>query len=167
MSYQDKKSENFSYYCREGKITFVKKWIDNPNVDVNWNYHSPLRNAVRYKRVEVIDLLLHSDKIKTDYENQTRELSGEWKRIKMVLNPFTEAMKQAYEGDYEMLDLLIKTGKFEINRIEYLNILVEMENTELTNYFLQLPGFQDFMLSRDSSYAQLLLPAAVKDLFLF
>ena len=167
MSYQDKKSENFSYFCREGKIKFVQKWIDNPNVDVNWNYHSPLRNAVKYKQKEVIELLLTHPKLKTDYENQTRELSGEWKRIKMIFNPFTEAMKQAFEGDYEMLDLLVTNGKFKIERVEHLNILVEMENKELTDYFLKIPGFPDFIISRDSSYAKLLIPQEIQDLFLF
>ena len=168
MSYQDEKSKNFSYYCREGKIKFVKKWIDNPNVDINWNYHAPLRNAVKYKQKEVIELLLNQPKLKTDYGvGGTRELTGEWNRVKMVFNPFTESMKQAHDGDYEMLDLLMKSGKFEITRVEHLNILVELENEKLTEYFLSLEGFQDYMLSRDSSYATLLLPESVRDIFLF
>ena len=168
MSYKEEKSKNFSAYCRDGKMTFVKKWIDNPNVDINWNFHSPLRNAVRFKHVDIINLLLDNPKLETNYGvGRTRELKGEWNHIKMVFNPFTEAVKLAYNGDYEMLDLLVKSGKFEIKRVEYLNMLVEMENEKLTEYFLLLDGFQDYMLSRDSSYSALLLPQEVTDIFIF
>lgn len=168
MSYAYKKSENFSYYCREGKMTYVKKWIDNPNVDINWNYHSPLRNAVKHKQIEVIKLLLDHPKLKTDYGvGRTRELSGEWQRVKMVFNPFTESLKLAKEGDYEILDLLIKSGKFNIERVDYLNILVEFEDKKLIEYFLDLDGFIHYIMSRDNSYTTLLIPQSVQDIFIF
>jgi len=163
MSYAEDKSKNFSYYCREGKITFVNKWIDNPNVDINWNYHSPLRNAVRYNQIDIIDILLSHPKLKTDYENQSKELSGEWNGIPMVFNPFTEAMKY---DNFEVLDIFVKSKKFKIDRKENLNILLSISNPKMIKYFLQLDNVVKTITDFGGEYLNL-LPEEIKDTFIF
>lgn len=162
MNYAEQKSKNFSAYCRDGKMKYVEKWIDNPNVNINWNYNSPLRQAVRYKQIDVIKMLLSKDKLDTDYGNG-RELKGELNGTNVVFNPITEAMKIK---QFNILALFVKSGKFNFKRPEYLDVLLVMQDNEMNAYFLKLDGMQEFVMELGNKYIKL-LPEAVQEIFVF
>jgi len=170
MSYQDKKNENFAKYCSDGKIKLVQKWINDPNINVNWNYDSPLRRAVKTNQIEIIKLLLSHPNIKTDYENR-KELKGSKVNIKvnngksliMVFNPFTEAMVAT---SYEAMDLIRIMGNVKIHRTEYLDILLQLKDKKLNEYFMQLPNFIDYVIKQDPKYISIISKDAA-DIFLF
>jgi hypothetical protein len=168
MSYQDEKCKNFSKYCNDGKIELVKKWMDNPNVDINWNGHGPMRNAVKQNKIDVINILLANPKLRTDYENDKKEIRGaslaaNGDYVGGVLNPFTMAI---IKKNFEILDIFIKTNRFKILREENLEILMGMKDEELNTYFMKLPGFIDFVLSVGGDYLNI-FPSDAKDIFLF
>lgn len=167
MSYQQTKSKNFARYCREGKMHLVKKWGTDPNVDVNWNMHSPLRYSVKDNAIESIKYLLNHSKLKTDYENDRKPLFGTsnigGKPIEGELNPFTEAMRRK---NFEILDLFVNSGKFTIKRKVNLDILYKMEDEELNDYFRKIDGFTDYVIEMGGDYLNILPPEA-KDIFLF
>jgi len=174
MSYQETKSKNFSIYCRDGKSTLVKKWITDPNVDVNWNYGKPLINAVSgtkehgSKNIEIIRLILAHPKLKTNYESRheikgssipvsSTNLEGDGLEgyISCVLNPITQAM---ILKNFEVLDIFSKEypEKFNFNRTEYLDVLAQANDKELTNYFMKIRGFLDIFYSCDEAYKVLM-----------
>lgn len=171
MSYAEAKSKNFAKYCKEGKLHLVKKWIDNPNVDINWNKHSPLRYSVKTGQIESIKLLLAHPKLRTDYENDKRELKGTMqvdgdKYVAVVFNPFTEAMVRK---NFEILDLFLNGShdkKFKLDRTENLDVLLEMNDEELTEYFRNIPGFIDFIMKSGDKYLPL-ISEDVNKIFLF
>ncbi len=168
MDYGDEKSRKFTEYCKDGKIKYVEKWIDNPNVDINWNGHEPLRYAIVKKHTDIVKLLLTKDRLETAYEHQQKkELTMSSYAKHLVLNPFTAAMSLANKGDYSMLNILIESKRFEAKRVPYLDFLVHLDDKDLIAYFLELPEFIDYIMSRDRSYAILLVPEAVRDIFLF
>ncbi len=168
MSYQEEKSRNFAKYCYEGKIELVKKWMNNPNVDINYNKHAPLRNAIRRGHFEIAKLLVNHSQLKTDYEKDG-ELKGamsiDGKTIGGVLNPFTTAM--AYKN-FEVLDLFINHSNhpFKVLRKENLDILIEMDDEEINEYFRKLPGFVDYAVGLGADYAAL-VSKDLKDIFFF
>ena len=170
MSYQDKKNENFSKYCHDGKIKLVQKWINDPNINVNWNYDSPLRRSIATNQIEIVKLLLTNSKIKTDYENR-KEIKGtklnskanNGNSINMIFNPVTEAIITL---NFEALDLLITLGNVKINRTEYLDVLLILENEKLNEYFMQLPNFMDYVIKQDTKYMSIISKDAA-DIFLF
>ncbi len=170
MSYQDAKSKNFAKYCKEGKMKLVEKWFDNPNVDVNWNQHSPLRYAVKTGQIEVIKYLLTHTDLRTNYESDRRPLEGSintdagW--VKGIINPFTQAMMQK---NFEILDLFTKgeyADRFKKFRIEHLDILIDMHDDEMNEYFKTIDGFTEYVLWQDAKYVELVSKEA-KDIFLF
>ena len=170
MSYQEDKCKNFSKYCGEGKIALVKKWMDNPNVDINWHKHGPMRQAIRYNQFEVVELLLSNPKIRTDYENDKKPLNGSAKAangeyVSGVLNPFTMAI---IGKNFTVLDMFIKDNpaRFVVKRKEHLDILVGMKDEELNAYFREIPGFIDYVLEIGGDSLNILPPDA-KDVFLF
>ena len=150
MDYGEQKSKNFAKYCKEGKLKLVKKWIDNPNVDVNWNKHSPLKYSVKTNQIESIKILLQHPKLKINYENDEKPLRGV---TLMDGNPFTEAMMSR---NFEVLDLFIKKN-VEVKRLAYLNILINMADEELTDYFTNLDGFIEFILNSHEKYLVLVI----------
>ena len=177
--YQEQKSKNFAKYCKEGKVHLVRRWIDNPNVNANWNKHSPMRYAVREHQIDVIKMLLaNPQKIRTDYENDTKELKGssavgkrdpdspiddrEW--VDRVVNPFTEAMLHKH---FDILDLFVKSGKFKVFRDVYLDLLVEMQDEELNKYFMDMDGFHAFMISLNDPKYTAIFPPDIQNLFSF
>lgn len=170
MSYAETKSKNFAKYCKEGKIELVKKWIDNPNVDINWNMHSPLRYSVKTGQIESIKLLLAHPKLRTDYENDKSELKGTVNigniQGPIIFNPLTEAMVRK---KFEILDLFLHgqhDKKFKIERTENLDVLLEMNDEELTDYFRKIPGFLDFIMKSGDKYLPL-ISEDVNKIFLF
>lgn len=169
MSYQEDKSKNFAKYCYEGKLNLVKKWINNPNVDINWNKHGPLRNAVRGGHFEIVKLLVNHSKLKTDYEKDGELKDGAMsvggKVVGGVLNPFTTAI--AYKN-FEILDLFIHQSNhpFKVLRKENLDIIIQMEDEELNEYFKKIPGFIDYAVSLGPEYASI-VSKELKDIFFF
>lgn len=163
MNYNELKSKNFAGYCYEGKLTFVKKWIDNPNVDINWNYHTALRNAVKKSHLDIIDLLLNHPKLNTKYHEEPRELSGLIGGIYLKINPFTQAI---IDKNYTVLDIFIASKKFKIDRFEHLNILKQMKDEEMNDYFRNQEGIFQMILDNNNTYSDL-LPKTAKDVFLF
>jgi len=170
MSYEETKSKNFAKYCKEGKLHLVKKWIDNPNVDVNWNKHSPLRYSVKAGQIDSINLLLYHPKLKTDYENDRRPLKGSMvidkKRVGGELNPFTEAI---IRKNFEILDIFLKGShdkKFKVERTENLDILMTLNDEEINEYFRKIPSFIDFVMKMGDKYLSL-LSEDVNKIFLF
>lgn len=163
MNYNELKSKNFAGYCYEGKLTFVKKWIDNPNVDINWNYHTALRNAVKKSHLDIIDLLLNHPKLNTKYHEAPRELSGSIGGINLKINPFTQAI---IDKNYTVLDIFIASKKFKIDRLEHLNILKQMKDEEMNDYFRNQEGILQMILDNNNTYSDL-LPKTAKDVFLF
>ena len=159
MSYGETKSKNFAKYCKEGKMHLVKKWIDNPNVDINWNKHSPLRYSIKTNQIESIKLLLQNSKLKTDYENDNRPLKGPTG----IINPFTEAMTRK---NFEVLDIFIKSKKFKVERIEHLDILLSINDEELNDYFKKIDGFESFILNSGDEYVKI-VSADAAAIFLF
>lgn len=150
MNYQELKSQNFAKYCAEGKLNLVKKWINNPNVDINWNFHNAVRNAVRYNQLDVLKLLIDSGKLKTDYENETRKLKGaaqdaNGRYVSGVLNPFTMAI---IKKNFEILDIFTKTyvSHFKINTNDNLEIISDMNDDEINNYFMKIPNFIEYVV---------------------
>ena len=165
--YGEEKSKNFAKYCKEGKIKLVQKWFSNPNINVNWNFDSPLRRAIAANQVEVVKLLLTHPNLKTDWQNR-KEIKGArvddaGKGVSMMFNPFTEAI---YQKSYEIMDLLINVGKVLVERTEHLDILLQMEDDELTEYFTKRPGFIDYVLSQDTKYTAVVSKDAA-DIFMF
>lgn len=163
MNYNELKSKNFAGYCYEGKLTFVKKWIDNPNVDINWNYHTALRNAVKKSNLDIIELLLNHPKLNTQYHTAPRELSGTIDGINLKINPFTQAI---VNKNYRVLDIFIASKKFKIDRLEHLNILKQMKDEEMNDYFRNQEGIFQMILDNNDTYSDL-LPKTAKDVFLF
>lgn len=167
MTYQEAKSKLFAKYCKEGRMHLVKKWGDNPNVDVNWNKHSPLRQAVKSGQIEPILYLLNHSKLRTDYENDTRPLSGSLSikpgAVTGELNPFTEAVMRK---NFEILDIFVKSNRFKINRIEHLDILIQMNDDVMNDYFKNINGFTDFVLESGEKYISIISSEA-SDIFLF
>ena len=164
MNYNELKliSKNFAGYCYEGKLTFVKKWIDDPNVDINWNYHTALRNAVEKSHLDIIDLLLNHPKLNTKY-HEAPELSGSIGEIDLKINPFTQAI---IDKNYTVLDMFIASKKFKIDRLEHLNILKQMKDEEMNDYFRNQEGIFQMILDNNDTYSDL-LPKTAKDVFLF
>jgi len=162
MKYREEKSKNFASYCRDGKIKLVKRWIDNPNVDLNWNYHTPLRNAVYKKQYDVIDMLLSKSSLRTDYEN-TRELKGEYNGVKMVFNPFTESFKS---DGLEMVEYLINTGKFKLDRKENLDALMGLNRQDIIELFSRRKEVMDLAIKLGQEY-NVFIPKELRDIFIF
>jgi len=140
MTYQEKKSEKFAEYCKDGKMKLVIKWIDNPNVNINWNYHSALRRSIRNGQLEIVKILLDRDELDTDYSKKELHTTN------MVVNPFTEAMRFK---DYSMIKLLIESGKFNIFRKENLEALKTINNRGMIDYMLTLEGFEKFVMEHN------------------
>jgi|688.fasta_scaffold497443_1 hypothetical protein len=147
----EKLSAKFAKYCGEGKLTMVKKYIADKNVDVNWNMSSPLTKAVKYDKIEVVKLLLSDPRLQTDFENK-KELRGSLMYNNpplvlnnVIINPFTEAM---FTKKYDILDLFLSDGRFTTNRTEYLDILLKIDDDELNNYFKKIPGFKEYAVSK-------------------
>lgn len=170
MSYQDAKSKNFSKYCADGNISLVKKWLSNPNVDINYNLNSPLRNAVRNNHIDVIRLLISHPKLNTDFDGPNRELKGAiattiGKTIACVINPFTVAIANK---NFEVLNIFINEANppFKVKRKANLDLLLEMNDTDLNIYFLDQPDFMNYVLSHGDTYVNI-LPQDIKDVFVF
>lgn len=163
MNYNELKSKNFAGYCYQGKLTFVKKWIDNPNVDINWYFHTALRSAVKKSHLDIIDLLLNHPKLNTKYHEEPRELSGLIGGIYLKINPFTQAI---IDKNYTVLDIFIASKKFKIDRLEHLNILKQMKDEEMNDYFRNQEGILQMILDNNNTYSDL-LPKTAKDVFLF
>lgn len=169
MSYAEAKSKNFAKYCKEGKMHLVKKWGDNPNVDVNWNKHSPLRYSIKTNQIESIKYLLQHSNLKTEYENDRRPLKGATmvgdKAVSAELNPFTEAM---IRSNFEVLDLFINSTnhKFKVERVEHLDVLLALDDDVLTEYFRKIPGFSEFIMQSGDQYIPLISKEAA-DIFMF
>lgn len=171
MSYQEAKSKNFAKYCYDGKIDLVKKWINNPNVDINYNINAPLRNAVRMNEIEIVKLLIGHSKLNTLY-GQTRhsELEGAMmgatgEYVSGKLNPFTAAI---ILKRFEILDIFIHESNhpFVINRTENLDVILEMNDEEVNEYFNKLDGFTDYVLGLGGDYIGIISKEA-KEIFLF
>ena len=110
MSTQDPNSKRFAKYCQEGKMHLVKKWFDT--VDVNYQRHMPLRNAIKTNQTEIVKYLLTHLDLKTDYENDHNpkigtKILGDKRVNNIVINPFTDAML------YRNFDILDIFGIFE------------------------------------------------------
>lgn len=170
MGYQEEKSKNFAKYCGEGKIDLVKKWINNPNVDINYNSHAPLRNAVRKNQIEVVRLLVGHSQLKTLYGQDTKELKGaaqsvNGEYVSGVLNPFTMAI---ITKNFEILDIFIKESNhpFIINRVENLTVILNMQDKEVNEYFIKQPGFVEYVLSIGVDYLGILSKELI-DIFMF
>jgi len=162
MKYREEKSKNFAAYCRDGKIKLVQRWIDNPNVDLNWNYNAPLRNAVYKEHFEIIELLLSKPSLRTDYEN-TRELKGEYNGVKMVFNPFTESFKS---DGLKMVKYLIDTGKFKLDRKENLDALIGLGRQDIINLFSAKKEVVDLATKLGNEY-NIFIPKELRDIFIF
>jgi|SaaInlStandDraft_4_1057021.scaffolds.fasta_scaffold15790_1 ankyrin repeat protein len=163
MSYQERVSKNFAKYCKEGKQHLVSKWLYNINIDINWNQHSPLRLAVKANQIEVVKMLLENDDLKTDYENDNRHLTGSKAGLsfRYEMNPLTEAI---ITKNYEILDIFIKSGKFLIKREENLDILLNLDDEELNEYFKKINGFSEYAVKK--GYVKIVSKEAA-EVFLF
>lgn len=175
MSYQETKSRNFSSYCRDGKVALIKKWINDPNVDVNWNYGKPLINLVagtkenNSKNIELVRMFMEHPKLKTNYEsgleikgtsipvsstnlNDDNATSGLIdKYFRCVWNPITQAMLLK---NFEVLDIFSKEyhSRFKFDRVEYLDLLLQSNDDELKDYFMMIPGFTTVFTDCEEKY---------------
>lgn len=161
-------NKNFAKYCREGKMNLVQKWIDDNRINIDWKFSEPTRGAVQNNHMDILKLLLSKHFINVKYE----EFNGEkWDSnningvdINMICNPFTDAM---IEFKYDMMDQFLKHKDFNVFRKEYLNIILELDNTELTNYFLKINGFIEFIGKQEDEGYTDIISQEVIDIFLF
>lgn len=113
--------------------------------------------------MDIIELLLNHPKLNTDYHTAPRELSGAIYGINLKINPFTQAI---VNKNYTVLDIFIASKKFKIDRVEHLNILKQMEDEEMNDYFRNQEGILQMILDNNDTYNDL-LPKTAKDVFLF
>jgi len=160
----------FNIDCRNGNIQAVKKNMNNSNVDINWENNMHIITAINENQLEIIKLLLNNPKIKTDYENHKQVTCmrvSNHKTVVMIYNPFAEAMVQQA---YDILDIFIHYGNINIFRIEYLNILLQMDDEKMNTFFMKLPGFKNFIMENDIKYLSLFskeINDLINDVFLF
>lgn len=152
--------------CKKGDLDSVKKLLNHPEININFKKHNPLRVAIKNQHREIAKFLLHHKKIDTNYNKKTNmwaSLNLDGRRIRFILNPFSLAM---FELDFEMLDFFINKIGVEIKRTEYADLLKQLENEKITEYFKKIPSFVAFIATMGDGY-QDLLPEDVKDVFLF
>ena len=162
------KNRYFAKYCTEGDIDSVRRLLYDDDINVNWSFNIALKEAIRNNHIEIVNLLLHHPNIDTKYEDSnnrrfTTKVSYTKGYINMIVNPFSEAILRHY---YDIMDLLINVGKVNIYMIEYLDMLIQMKNTEMNEYFLKQPGFSKYVLEQDIKYVDIISQDAV-DIFLF
>jgi len=162
VSYQEKKNENLRKYCREGKIKLVKKWIDDPNININWNFSAHLGAAILYDQIEIVKLILEHPKLDFKF-HWPRPLIVTWEGMKFERDPVSISISRK---KFEILDLLLGTGKIDLNQKKYLDLLMQMNDEEMNEYLKKVDGFTDYVLTQEPEYVKIISQAAA-DIFLF
>ena len=162
MSYQDKKSQNFAQYCGEGKQKLVDKWIDNPNVDINWNFSSPLKHAIKNNQVAILKQLLDHPNLKLPWKRTIAQFNG----ISYYHDPMAHAINTE---DLNLIKIIVDDGRLPYKDTNVLNWIMKNENQEVIDYFLGLDGMNDYIMEQaqeDERFFEL-MPKEVRELFVF
>jgi len=161
----------FTKYCKEGKIELVKKWMNDPSVNMEWNNNEPLREVIINNHYDIFKLLLNNDHINVDYEwygeiKSYVTMVGAYERA-ILYNPFTVAM---INSRFDMMTLFIehneKHNEFNVFRKEYLQLLLLLDNKQMNLFFLKINGMLNFIMSFGDEFIGIITPEAV-DIFLF
>jgi len=163
------KNKRFVNYCHDGNLKEIKKGLDDSEIDPNWDEDFALVRAIENEQIEVVELFMKHPRVKTDYENRREhhgncQIGNDKAYIKLILNPFTYAMRL---NKYNMMDLLINVGNVNVFRIEYLNILLQIKDKDMINYFQKITGFVDFIIKQNNFKYFSLISQQATDIFLF